>query len=76
MHMSYASDKSFVGYRYRQKSIFSITHFFIHVYCRDQCTSPSEYPYASIVDDIRKYASQDSLPSEEEISENLGSVSW
>lgn len=32
-----------------------------------------DFPYASITDDIRKYALQEDLPSTEEINGNLGS---
>lgn len=34
--------------------------------------TPSNFPYASITDDIRKYALQDDLPSAEDITEKLG----
>lgn len=36
--------------------------------------SSSEFPYTNIVDEIRKYAMQDTLPSSEEIFEILGNV--
>lgn len=35
--------------------------------------TPSDFSYASITDDIRKYALQDDLPSAEDITEKLGS---
>jgi hypothetical protein len=35
---------------------------------------PSELPYTNIVDEIKKFSSQESLPSSEEIGEILGNI--
>lgn len=50
---------------------------FLYVSCIFREATPFDFPYASITDDIRKYALQDDLPSVEEITGNLGSpVFW
>lgn len=46
---------------------------FLFVSCIFREATRFDFPYASITDDIRKYALQDDLPSVEEITGNLGS---
>lgn len=50
-----------------------MTVLFLYVSCIIRETTRFDFPYASITDDIRKYALQDDLPSTEEITGNLGS---
>lgn len=47
--------------------------FFSYVSCIFREATRFDFPYASITDDIRKYALQEDLPSTEEINGNLGS---
>lgn len=47
--------------------------FFSYVSCIFREATRFDFPYASITDDIRKYALQEDLPSTEEITGNLGS---